>query len=640
VATHTISGQPWADGTTVSVYPAGALPAGYDGTPLGTMVESGTVANGSVTFDVQEDVPYVAYAGGVAKRFLVPRQRVDTIRERVVRLEESGAGEFHSIRDFGARLGATNNIAAFQRAAASGIRTIYVPEGYGDIDSSTAGFIFCTTPYQRWVGDGPGSLIRQAKFGARTFDTNGMPGMTFEGLRFEYRDTKVPGLTGTIFADYNGDPDPVRNEDAASMRSAFIFGYGSDDLTCRHLEFYNVFTGIRVRSQDRWTQQVWSPVLHDIRMQHMDFGVGVSNAIDMRVDGIHGRDTDLTSQNPPHLFYFAGNGRPPTDVLTAAEGTGTNQDTYSVGGVIQNCTDHDNIHADSYKLKNLKGTLVSNLLSKASARGIAIDFCEQVTIQGFKAHDIMLANEADSQQSALGVLDSARITVADHDIDIRTGEDTVRGVKIADSVTVQVKGGMVDFNIDPTDNASRFPYSVEGSKDVTLDEVGWRLRGNDRYGAQFAAGSTGASTGCKLLAPNIWKADPTWNKIIKMDTTSSGNLVVIDPDRVNFTVSATASVLDQGTGNVVRIGGGWLRGSVTWDPPALTAGTQTTTTVTVTGAVVGDLVVVSLSKDLLGAQLTGYVSVADTVTVVLRNGTGGTLDFSSGTLRASVRRGL
>lgn len=79
-----------------------------------------------------------------------------------------------------------------------------------------------------------------------------------------------------------------------------------------------------------------------------------------------------------------------------------------------------------------------------------------------------------------------------------------------------------------------------------------------------------------------------------------------------------------------------LTGSATWDPASVAAGAQTTTTVTVPGAALGDVVGVSFSLDLQGMQLTGYVSAADNVTAVLRNGTAGAIDLASGTLRASV----
>ena len=82
-----------------------------------------------------------------------------------------------------------------------------------------------------------------------------------------------------------------------------------------------------------------------------------------------------------------------------------------------------------------------------------------------------------------------------------------------------------------------------------------------------------------------------------------------------------------------------LVGSKTQDFPSINDGAQTTTTVTVTGAALGDFVeAVSVGVDLAGTVLTGYVSAADTVTVVLRNGTGGAVNLASTTLRVRVRK--
>lgn len=76
--------------------------------------------------------------------------------------------------------------------------------------------------------------------------------------------------------------------------------------------------------------------------------------------------------------------------------------------------------------------------------------------------------------------------------------------------------------------------------------------------------------------------------------------------------------------------------SKTWDPPSTASGTSSSTTVTVTGATLGNFVEVSFSNDLQGMTLVGYVSAANTVTAVLSNLTGGTLDLASGTLKARV----
>jgi hypothetical protein len=75
---------------------------------------------------------------------------------------------------------------------------------------------------------------------------------------------------------------------------------------------------------------------------------------------------------------------------------------------------------------------------------------------------------------------------------------------------------------------------------------------------------------------------------------------------------------------------------VTYNPPSLITGTSTTTTVTVTGAAIGDFTLASFQRDLLGVTLFAWVSAADTVSVQFRNDTGGTIDLASGSLRVQV----
>lgn len=80
-----------------------------------------------------------------------------------------------------------------------------------------------------------------------------------------------------------------------------------------------------------------------------------------------------------------------------------------------------------------------------------------------------------------------------------------------------------------------------------------------------------------------------------------------------------------------------FRGSAVYDPASLADGAGVTTTMTVTGAALGDFVDVSFSLDLQGVALTGWVSAANTVSVRFQNETGGVIDLASGTIKACVR---
>lgn len=80
-----------------------------------------------------------------------------------------------------------------------------------------------------------------------------------------------------------------------------------------------------------------------------------------------------------------------------------------------------------------------------------------------------------------------------------------------------------------------------------------------------------------------------------------------------------------------------LYGEATYDPASLADGAGVTTTVTVNGAALGDIVLgVSNSVDLQGILMTAYVSAANTVSVRFQNETTGPLDLASATIRVLV----
>lgn len=78
--------------------------------------------------------------------------------------------------------------------------------------------------------------------------------------------------------------------------------------------------------------------------------------------------------------------------------------------------------------------------------------------------------------------------------------------------------------------------------------------------------------------------------------------------------------------------------AVTYNPPSLADGARDTTTVTVTGAAIGDMVTVSTGASASGVLIYGFVSAANTVTVVFQNNTGGTVDLPSSALNIAVWR--
>jgi len=93
----------------------------------------------------------------------------------------------------------------------------------------------------------------------------------------------------------------------------------------------------------------------------------------------------------------------------------------------------------------------------------------------------------------------------------------------------------------------------------------------------------------------------------------------------------------------VRAGNGTLtvvaQGSFTYDPSNLVDGAgETSSSVTVTGAALGDFVMIAAPYDLQGITVTAYVSAANTIVVRVQNESGGTLNLASGSWKYKVIR--
>jgi hypothetical protein len=138
-----------------------------------------------------------------------------------------------------------------------------------------------------------------------------------------------------------------------------------------------------------------------------------------------------------------------------------------------------------------------------------------------------------------------------------------------------------------------------------------------------------------------------------VDGSNQPNLVFYAKDNGTSTNSGQVSMTAQGASNggtvafdsvAVDLGlvnsstSKPLSGFKTWDPASVSSGSSVTTTVTVSGAQIGQYVRVGFSLTLQGLQLTGYVSAVDTVTVVLSNLTGAPIDLGSGILQVEAIR--
>ena len=183
---------------------------------------------------------------------------------------------------------------------------------------------------------------------------------------------------------------------------------------------------------------------------------------------------------------------------------------------------------------------------------------------------------------------------------------------------------------------------------------GWKIAENNfaEYAAVTAALST-TEDGAAIRILDLTNYGTIENNTFDSSSASSAPYAVEGGNPARFAWNgnliryASTTIWNPGSGTYtnghqrmgsVPVPGGTIQGTLTYDPPSLTTGTQTTTTLTMTGVSLGDFAFVSFSVSLQGLKVWAYVSAADTVTVVFRNDTGATVDLASGTIRVRVGR--
>ncbi len=196
-----------------------------------------------------------------------------------------------------------------------------------------------------------------------------------------------------------------------------------------------------------------------------------------------------------------------------------------------------------------------------------------------------------------------------------------------------IKTADYPFLIDPSDGTDHFQGMAAGVA-LSLGSVGDVVR-IGRY----------ASNTWYVLRGNVLTTPLTANGVVTKNGSTSAGYVDIYEDSDNGTNRArligpasTADVeitLPAVTGTV----GVWLSGSATWDPAELADGAgETSASITVTGAAVGDFALVSAPYDLQGILATAYVDATNSVKVRLQNETTGTINLGSGTWRVRVMK--
>lgn len=174
------------------------------------------------------------------------------------------------------------------------------------------------------------------------------------------------------------------------------------------------------------------------------------------------------------------------------------------------------------------------------------------------------------------------------------------------------------------------------------NKAGIGLNGSDQFvifDSTFALANmtmtdAGAATFRAGVTATVFTGPLTGNVTGTVLTASQGSITSLG----TLTSLAVSGLTATGT---LTVGGGStvnriLRNGLVWDAPSVAANGKQTTTMTVTGAVVGDHVLITPNAPTTNLIFTGYVSAANTVTIEANNHTGAAIDPISDTYYALV----
>ena len=170
-------------------------------------------------------------------------------------------------------------------------------------------------------------------------------------------------------------------------------------------------------------------------------------------------------------------------------------------------------------------------------------------------------------------------------------------------------GFLADKAVDNTDWGNFNGYTGTGGNTYTLP-----LRSSVPLGFSTKLGHLGSGAlAIALTGADSWQG-PSVSRI------AVNNILEFSPGSTGWVVEG------------IR----YLQGTSSYTLGSLKSLTATSTTVTVTGAALGDLVTTSHSLSLGGLICTSYVSASNTVTVVMFNPTGSPISVAAGTLTSRV----
>ena len=228
------------------------------------------------------------------------------------------------------------------------------------------------------------------------------------------------------------------------------------------------------------------------------------------------------------------------------------------------------------------------------------------------------------------------------------GDDHIRNIKTAlltdlPNITGPITATQAELNISDGLTAStgdlnattNFEETISATTSEVTIPTAKTLNITDNSGLKLA-GTAVSSTAAEL----------NYLDIATLGTGAASKAVVLDAGD-DYTWPATGvltySVLNDGTteltataAEINTVCDGVLTGSVSWNLASIAVGAEEPKQLTVTGAAIGDFVIVAPGVDVQEMTFSGSVISADTVELVVANNTAGAIDLAVSTWKVKV----
>lgn len=513
-----------------------------------------------------------------------------------------------SVLDFGTNAipGTTNMTTAIQAAISSGAKCVYIPSGTYLITSA----ITISSDIQL-IGYGM-PIIKNSTAGSHVFSAASISTVHIEGIAFE-------GL-----ASSNLPSTSVGGQ--ASTSTGLVSCVNCTEVTILNCEFSKFYNGIMVIKATRaWIENCY---VHNWFI----YGILASESKQFQIDSNRVITSDAAGTNNAYGIMATGDDVAVSLVSESSISFNVIKDVKCWDGIMSHSA------ADLRIIGNVitdvrSGIDMSNTVGNAIGNVIVSNNyikSTDVNTHGASAalHGGILINGLSAGNQIFGVVCSGNIIDNFFNIVGLVLAGNCSNISISNARSVAVSGNVIK-NCGAQQTSSGVLVSGT-SDDIAIS--GNSLQGNmSGGGIRFA---TVTSTAAAIIG-NIVRQTNAANLGIYLSSCTIPRLA-LDSNATNS--NAGSEFLFDGTVSLV---GTFYSGSAVYDPASIAAGASLYTTITVTGARLGDFVsdvsfsdltALNADKMIIGARVTGN----NIVTVSFFNGFTSAIDLSSGIIRVKV----